>query len=87
MSKACQKTRPWHSSAHRAGTSDHGYLHSVPPIQPCNTPEFIKSSLFTQQFNAYQVDGRPLPENTNFPVYVQALNTLPATLPRIRIHL
>ena len=81
MSKACQnKAAAWkfielaQSPANLLTTAIWaGFIPPDPALG--NTPEFIKSSLFTQQFNAYQVDGRPLPENTNFPVYVQALNT------------
>jgi multiple sugar transport system substrate-binding protein len=81
MSKACQnKAAAWkfielaQTPANLLTTAiGAGFIPPDPALG--NTPEFIKSALFTQQFNSYQVAGRPLPQNTNFPVYVQALNT------------
>jgi multiple sugar transport system substrate-binding protein len=81
MSKACQnKAAAWKFI--QLAQSPQNLLTTaiwagfIPPDPPLgNSPEFIKSSLFTQQFNSYQIYGRPVPSNTNYPVYVQALNT------------
>jgi multiple sugar transport system substrate-binding protein len=49
----------------------------VPPDTSVgNEPAFIKSSLYQQQFSQYAAKGIALPNNTNFPVYARALNTV-----------
>lgn len=49
----------------------------IPPDSSLdNTPAFVKSSLYQQQFGQYAVNGVPLPNNVNFPVYARALNTV-----------
>ena len=49
----------------------------VPPDTSVgNQPTFIKSSLYQQQFSQYAANGIPLPNDTNFPVYARALNTV-----------
>jgi multiple sugar transport system substrate-binding protein len=49
----------------------------VPPDTSVgNSPAFIKSSLYQQQFSQYATNGIALPNDTNFPVYARALNTV-----------
>ena len=49
----------------------------VPPDTSVgNSPAFVTSSLYAKQFNQYAVNGIALPNNTNFPVYARALNTV-----------
>ena len=49
----------------------------VPPDTSVGTqPAFVKSSLYQLQFSQYATNSVPLPNNTNFPVYARALNTV-----------
>jgi multiple sugar transport system substrate-binding protein len=49
----------------------------IPPDTTLDTsPAFIKSSLYQEQFGEYAVNGIPLPNNVNFPVYARALDTV-----------
>lgn len=41
-----------------------------------NSPAFLKSSLFQAQYASYVKDGTNVTDNVNFPVYIQALNTV-----------
>jgi multiple sugar transport system substrate-binding protein len=49
----------------------------VPPDSSVGTQAaFTKSSLYQLQFSQYAKNSVPLPNNTNFPVYARALNTV-----------
>ncbi|MCU1490873.1 MAG: hypothetical protein JWM85_2278 [Acidimicrobiaceae bacterium] len=49
----------------------------VPPDSSVGTQAaFTKSSLYQAQFSQYAANGVALPNNTNFPVYARALNTV-----------
>jgi multiple sugar transport system substrate-binding protein len=49
----------------------------VPPDTSVGTqPAFVKSSLYQLQFSQYATNSVPLPNDTNFPVYARALNTV-----------
>jgi multiple sugar transport system substrate-binding protein len=49
----------------------------VPPDTSVGTkPAFVKSSLYQEQFSQYATNSVPLPNDTNFPVYARALNTV-----------
>jgi hypothetical protein len=49
----------------------------VPPDTSVGTqPAFTQSSLYQLQFSQYATNSVPLPNNTNFPVYARALNTV-----------
>jgi multiple sugar transport system substrate-binding protein len=49
----------------------------VPPDTSVGTqPAFVKSSLYQEQFSQYATNSVALPNNTNFPVFARALNTV-----------
>lgn len=65
------------------GQSPTNQLHTavwagfVPPDTSVGKqPAFVKSSLYQEQFSQYATNSVPLPNNTNFPVYARALNTV-----------
>ncbi|MGA2530594.1 MAG: extracellular solute-binding protein [Acidimicrobiales bacterium] len=82
VSKSCQnKAAAWKFITLAEGTTNQLdtaiWAGFIPPDSSLDTdPAFVKSSLYQEQFGQFAVDGIPLPNNVNFPVYARALNTV-----------